>query len=98
VPTARLAVVAGEALTDLVPAPGDALAAHPGRGPFNTARTLGRLERPVAYLGRLSTDRFGQRMRRCWPPTGCCPTPSCAPTSAAADRHRRTRVSKFIPG
>jgi fructokinase len=58
----RLAVVAGEALIDLVPAPGDTLAAHPGGGPFNTARTLGRLERPVAYLGRLSEDRFGARM------------------------------------
>jgi fructokinase len=55
-------VVAGEALIDLVPAPGDALAAHPGGGPFNTARTLGRLGRPVAYLGRISTDRFGRRM------------------------------------
>jgi fructokinase len=62
VPTDRLAVVAGEALIDLVPAPGDALAAHPGGAAFNTARTLGRLERPVAYLGRISTDRFGARM------------------------------------
>jgi fructokinase len=62
VPNSRLAVVAGEALIDLVPAPGDTLAAHPGGGPFNTARTLGRLGRPVAYLGRLSNDRFGTRM------------------------------------
>lgn len=61
-PNDRLAVVAGEALIDLVPAPGDTLAALPGGGPFNTARTLGRLERPVAYLGRLSQDRFGTRM------------------------------------
>ena len=61
-PAHRLIVVAGEALIDLVPAPGDALAAHPGGGPFNTARTLGRLERPVAYLGRISTDRFGARL------------------------------------
>ncbi len=61
-PAHRLIVVAGEALIDLVPAPGDTLAAHPGGGPFNTARTLGRLERPVAYLGRISTDRFGARL------------------------------------
>ena len=61
-PRDHLIVVAGEALIDLVPAPGDALAAHPGGGPFNTARTLGRLERPVAYLGRISTDRFGRRL------------------------------------
>jgi len=58
----RLIVVAGEALIDLVPQPGDALAAHPGGGPFNTARALGRLECPVAYLGRISSDRFGTRM------------------------------------
>jgi fructokinase len=57
-----LIVVAGEALIDLVPAGDDMLAAHPGGGPYNTARTLGRLERPVAYLGRISTDRFGARL------------------------------------
>jgi fructokinase len=38
------------------------LRGHPGGGPFNTARTIGRLEQPVAYLGRLSTDRFGRRL------------------------------------
>jgi fructokinase len=60
-----LILVAGEALIDLVPESpaAEALAAHPGGGPFNAARTIGRLERPVAYLGRLSTDRFGQRMQ-----------------------------------
>jgi fructokinase len=61
---AGLILVAGEALIDLVPTSeaADALAAHPGGGPFNAARTIGRLERPVAYLGRMSRDRFGQRM------------------------------------
>jgi fructokinase len=54
--------VAGEALVDLVPRADGSLAPLPGGGPFNTARTLGRLERPVAYLGRLSTDRFGEQM------------------------------------
>jgi fructokinase len=57
-------LVAGEALFDLVPEEGEGmLAAHPGGGPFNAARTIGRLERPVAYLGRLSRDRFGARLR-----------------------------------
>jgi fructokinase len=42
-----LIVVGGEALIDLVPAGDGTLAAHPGGGPFNTARSLGRLERPV---------------------------------------------------
>jgi fructokinase len=57
-------VVAGEALIDLVPDGRHSLAAHLGGGPFNTARTLGRLERPVAYLGRISTDDFGARLAR----------------------------------
>ena len=56
-------LVAGEALVDLVVRDGDEVAAHLGGGPFNCARTLGRLEQPVAYLGRLSTDRFGKRLR-----------------------------------
>jgi fructokinase len=58
----RPIVVAGEALFDLVAGDGDGLGAHPGGGPFNTARTLGRLGRPVTYLGRVSTDRFGERL------------------------------------
>ena len=56
-------VVAGEALVDLVLGPGGELTAHSGGGPFNTARTVGRLEQPVDFLGRLSRDRFGARMR-----------------------------------
>jgi fructokinase len=61
---AGVILVAGEALIDLVPASDatDQLAAHPGGGPFNASRTIARLERPVAYLGRLSRDRFGQRL------------------------------------
>jgi fructokinase len=57
-------VVGGEALFDLVLDGTDRLAAHPGGGPFNTARALARLEQPVGYLGRLSADRFGTRLRR----------------------------------
>jgi fructokinase len=56
-------LVGGEALYDLVlQGAADDLHGHPGGGPFNTARTIGRLEQPVAYLGRLSTDRFGRRL------------------------------------
>jgi fructokinase len=57
-------LVGGEALFDVVAGDGDELKAHPGGGPFNAARTIGRLEQPVAYLGRLSTDRFGARLER----------------------------------
>jgi fructokinase len=56
-------LVGGEALYDLVPqGSAEALRGHPGGGPFNTARTIGRLELPVSYLGRLSSDRFGQQL------------------------------------
>jgi fructokinase len=57
-----LILVGGEALYDLVLKGSDELRGHPGGGPYNTARTIGRLEQPVAYLGRLSTDRFGARL------------------------------------
>ena len=60
----RLALVAGEALFDLWMGAGDEVHGRPGGGPFNTARTLARLERPVAYLGRLSSDRFGRTLER----------------------------------
>ena len=53
-------VVAGEALIDLIVHPDGRLTAIPGGGPFNTARTIGRLGVDVAFLGRLSTDRFGR--------------------------------------
>jgi fructokinase len=56
-------VVGGEALVDLVVGEGGELDAHLGGGPFNCARTLGRLEQPVAYLGRISSDRFGRQLR-----------------------------------
>jgi fructokinase len=56
-------LVGGEALVDLVLGDSDEVGAHLGGGPFNCARTLGRLEQPVAYLGRISSDRFGARLR-----------------------------------
>ena len=53
-------LVAGEALYDLVAGAGDVgLTGRPGGGPFNVARTIGRLRQPVAFLGRLSDDRLG---------------------------------------
>ena len=56
-------LVAGEALIDLALGEREEIAAHPGGGPYNTARALGRLGAPAAYLGRLSSDRFGHRLR-----------------------------------
>ena len=56
-------VVGGEALIDLVASGAGELQAHPGGGPFNAARTIARLEQPATYLGRLSNDQFGRRLR-----------------------------------
>src|SRR3954469_3670389 len=57
-------LVGGEALFDLVYDGDENLHGHPGGAAFTTARTIGRLGQPVAYLGRLSTDRFGIRLER----------------------------------
>jgi fructokinase len=56
-------VVAGEALVDLVPQAEGELHALAGGGPYNTARTVGRLEQPVQFLGCVSDDAFGRRLR-----------------------------------
>src|ERR1044072_935049 len=56
-------VVGGEALGDLVPHQAGELRAHAGGGPYNTARTLGRLDQDVHYLGCLSDDGFRARVR-----------------------------------
>jgi fructokinase len=56
-------VVGGEALVDLVPHQAGELRAHAGGGPYNTARTLGRLDQDVHFLGCLSEDGFGARLR-----------------------------------
>jgi fructokinase len=56
-------VVAGESLIDLIVGPDDRVEAIPGGGPYNVARTIRRLGVSVAFLGRLSTDRFGAMLR-----------------------------------
>jgi fructokinase len=57
-------VVVGESLIDMVPTGNGSFRAVPGGGPFNVARTIARLGEPCAYLGSLSTDGFGQLLRR----------------------------------
>lgn len=57
-------VISGEALVDLVPEPSDGplglLRPLLGGGPFNIAIALGRLGVPTAFLGCISSDRFGE--------------------------------------
>jgi fructokinase len=56
-------IVGGEALIDLILRADGGLTAIPGGGPFNTARTIARLGPTVAFVGGISTDRFGQILR-----------------------------------
>lgn len=56
-------VVAGEALIDRIVGPDGSVATVPGGGPFNVARTIARLGGDVAFLGRVSSDPFGQALR-----------------------------------
>jgi fructokinase len=55
--------VIGEALIDLVFDGDGCPRPQPGGGPFNTARTIGRLGLAPAFLGRLSEDSFGRQLR-----------------------------------
>ena len=55
--------VTGEALIDLVIDGDGCPRPRPGGGPFNTARTIGRLGLAPAFLGRLSADSFGHQLR-----------------------------------
>lgn len=55
--------ITGEALIDLVIDQHGRLGAQAGGGPFNTARTIGRLGLAPAFLGRLSQDGLGRMLR-----------------------------------
>ena len=57
-------ICCGEALIDMVrtpvPGTGDSFLPLPGGSPYNTAIAIGRLGVPVKFLGRFSTDFFGE--------------------------------------
>jgi fructokinase len=55
--------VAGEALIDIVVGASGSMRAVPGGGPFNVARTIARLGGECQFLGTLSEDPFGRRLR-----------------------------------
>ena len=78
--TTGVALVAGEALIDLIPAADGALHPHLGGGPFNVARTIARLEQPVAFLGALSHDSFGRDLRSALTCDGVDTTAACDTT------------------
>src|SRR6266702_1278854 len=79
--------VAGEALIDLLVENNGGVRARPGGGPFNTARTIGRLGLAPAFLGRLSQDRFGHLLAASLDRDGvrlAIPQLADAPTTLAA--------------
>jgi fructokinase len=57
-------ICCGEALIDMVradiPGRGDGFLPLPGGSPFNTAVAIGRLGVPVRFMGKFSTDFFGE--------------------------------------
>jgi fructokinase len=60
-----MVVVCGEGLIDMMPAQcggSQGFVPRPGGAPLNVAVGLARLGVPVAFLGRLSKDRFGRRV------------------------------------
>lgn len=59
-----LIVSAGEALTDLVTAGGNAWHAHPGGAGWNVARACARLGVPSAFAGAVGQDNFGDDLWR----------------------------------
>lgn len=78
--------VTGEALIDLVIDGDGCPRPRPGGGPFNTARTIGRLGLAPAFLGRLSADSFGHQLRTSLDQDGvmlAVPQPADAPTTLA---------------
>jgi fructokinase len=55
--------VAGEALMDVLVDGSGSVTALPGGAPFNVARTIARLGGSCQFLGRISDDAFGERLR-----------------------------------
>ena len=79
-------VVAGEALIDLIVDPEGGLQAVPGGGPYNAARTLGRLGADCTFLGVLADDHFGEILRSELSAASVqlgCPIATTAPTTLA---------------
>jgi fructokinase len=78
--------VAGEALIDIVVGASGSMRAVPGGAPFNVARTIARLGGECQFLGSLSEDPFGQRLRAALRRDGVrvvVEEPTAAPTAIA---------------
>jgi fructokinase len=84
--SSALTIVIGEALIDLVVGADGQVAARPGGGPYNTARTMARLGTPAVFAGRLAADGFGRMLCGMLAADGVTlgvPQPSATPTTLA---------------
>jgi fructokinase len=96
--------VTGEALIDLVVGSDGRVAAQPGGGAFNTARTIARLGLAAVFLDRLSQDRFGALLRASLDRDGVTlglPQPTEAPTTLATvdvDSEGMARYHFYLDG
>jgi len=78
--------VMGEALIDLLVSQDGAVTSAIGGGELNKARTIARLGVPVTFLGGLSSDSLGRRIRRALEADGVAialPSATPAPTTLA---------------
>ena len=57
-----LIVVAGDALVDLIVRPSGDIIPVGGGGPYNSVRAIARLGMQTAWIGGLSSDRFGRML------------------------------------
>jgi fructokinase len=90
--------VTGEALIDFIVGLDGRVIARPGGGPFNTARTIGRLGAAPVFLGRLSQDNFGALLRGRLDEAGvtlAVPEPADAPTTLAVADVDETGVPRY---
>ena len=93
-----LIAVIGEALIDFVVSQDGAVAARPGGGPYNAARTLGRLGQQAMFAGRLSDDTFGHILRERLAEDHVTlgePAPSQAPSTLAAAEIDPAGVARY---
>jgi fructokinase len=97
-------VVGGEALIDLVLGIDGSVSAKLGGGPFNVARTIGRLGGTVSFLGAVSNDSFGTRLFQQLVDDGVDTTASVRterPTTLAAaeiDQHGAATYRFYLEG
>lgn len=96
--------VAGEALIDLVVDASGSVTAVPGGGPFNAARMIARLGGASCFVGRLSDDVFGRRLRTSLESDGvqiAVREPVAAPTTLAVaevDHEGAARYRFYLDG